>query len=432
MKSSIKKTPSRTAGLSSLKRKVDSRQSSKKKAKMAEQPTQEELHALSEEISLILNPLKTQLDSVINAFPHYQQEAWYKDLRTRQQLIPTLVIRSRDDLSDRAELEPFLREGAPFTQAVENSDYKLVKGKLDDLDACVKKAISQFQAAPPPSTYCLGAPYRRSQSNFRTVVRDGRAGTVPVALELLHISFRTFTYWSFLKPYPLPGSPTLSEDHRSIDEDAFIKVYQAANQLLFSMPQFYTSHDDRLDDFKKALLLIFPENDLYEWCHSVAADQGLSDGDPSKYKVDITYRYKSSHVPIIFVEVKLELGEGGNPFWQNHRLYQSYIQSNLKARNNGAPVFFVQLCGMTSLHKDFHISYFFSPSGTHLGVGGGFCDAQDNDQPPIVLQLGGYVNLQFDFVGRNLRETVNTLWALSEAVKQIPKYVFFMQLKSCP
>jgi hypothetical protein len=68
----------------------------------------------------------------------------------------------------------------------------------------------------------------------------------------------------------------------------------------------------------------------------------------------------------------------------------------------------------------------FLPPGTHLGIGGGFCDALND--PPVVLQLGGYVNLQYDYVGRNLREAVNTLWGLYQAIDQIPMYVFLMQV----
>ena len=70
----------------------------------------------------------------------------------------------------------------------------------------------------------------------------------------------------------------------------------------------------------------------------------------------------------------------------------------------------------------------FLSQGTHLGIGRGFCDAVDNNKPPIVLQLGGYVNLQYDYVGRNLREAVNTLWGLLEAINRIPLYVFLMQV----
>ena len=295
---------------------------------MAEGLTQEELLVLGEEFSHLLQPLKDQLEGVIKAFIQYQDEDWYRELETCQQLIPLLSgqIRSREDLSKCPELAPFSRRGSPFTLPEAErpgSQYKLIKAKFMDLDSCLKKILEQSQELPAPSTYCLGAPYRRFQLNPQMAVCDGHMGTAPVALELLHISFRTFTYWSFVNPYPLPSSPAHSQERRVINEDAFINVYQAANQLLFSMPQLYASHDDQLDDFKNALLLIFPKNDTYEWCQNMPADQGLSDGSSVKYKINITYRHKRTHVPLIFVEVKLELGEGGNPFWQNHRLYQS-------------------------------------------------------------------------------------------------------------
>jgi hypothetical protein len=326
MKTSKKKMPSvNKAGTSSgSKRKGQFGQKTKKKPR-TEEPTQEDLLILREEVSQLLQPLRDELDCVIKAFIQYKQEPWYKELETRQILISTLdtAVKSRDEFSTRPELRPFVRKGLPFALPEADradSDYQLVQVKLDDLDACRKKIIDQSQEPPAPSTYCLGAHYRRSQLNSRMVVRDGCVGTGPVALELLHISFRTFTYWSFLNPYPLPGSPNLSKETRPIDNDAFIKVYQAANQLLFSMPQLYTSHDDRLDDFKKALLLIFPENDVYKWCQNMPEDQCLPDarGPPVRYKIDIVYRHVRNRIPLIFVEVKLELGEGGNPFWQNH------------------------------------------------------------------------------------------------------------------
>jgi hypothetical protein len=322
---------------------------------MAEEFTQEESPALTGEISQILQPLLDQLDGVINSFPQYQNEAWHLSLVTRRALIPLLntQVKSRDELRTRPELGAFSRKGKPLSLAEaerDESDYDLVLVKLNDLEACLQKAINQSQEPPAPSTYCLGAPYRRSQSIPEMVVRDGRMGTAPVALELLHVAFRTFTYWSFLDPYPLPGSSSSSQERRQINKEAFINVYQAANELLLSMPQLYTSHDDRLDDFKKALLLIFPEDDDHEWSQNTPADQGHSN---VKYKVDITYRHKRNKVPLIFAEVKLELGEGGNPFWQNHRLYQSYTKAIPKSRHNGAPVFLVQLCGMTFLCNDF-------------------------------------------------------------------------------
>ncbi|KAF8868439.1 hypothetical protein CPB84DRAFT_1756235 [Gymnopilus junonius] len=70
------------------------------------------------------------------------------------------------------------------------------------------------------------------------------------------------------------------------------------------------------------------------------------------------------------------------------------------ARYNGMPVFFVQL------------------AGTHLSIGGGFCDAKN--KPPVILQFGGQTNLQQDFIGTNYIEGVKKLWALRQALQLIP------------
>jgi hypothetical protein len=358
MKTSIKNKP--TGSKTSFKRKGQPENVGHETTKRSRTEDDE----LLEEVSQLLEPVRFRLDVIIEAFPQYQHEKWYQALETRKVLISNLhlEVESRDGLSMRPELSSFSREGLPFTLPEadrDKSDYALVQVKLDDLEISFRKAIAQLQVhdAPAPSTYCLRSAYKDCQLDSHMAVRDGRTGTVPVALELLHISFRTFTYWSFLNPYPLPGSPAWKKEKRLIDEDkdAFIKVYQAANQLLFSMPHFYDTHDDRLFDFKKALQLIFPEDGDFEWSHSAPADQGLSNVS-NKYKIDIVYRNKETSIPLIFAEVKLELGEGGNPFWQNHRLYQSYTKSNPESRRNGAPVFLIQLCGMTFLYHDFHIS----------------------------------------------------------------------------
>jgi hypothetical protein len=343
---SIKKTRSKTP---SVKRKGEAEKFDRKskKSRMGEEPTSEELHALGEEITLLLHPVISQVDTIIKAFPKYKTEEWFETLQTLRQLIPTLIdkVKSREELSERPELRPIEREGKPF--GLPNVDRDLVEENLKDLEACFKKVINQCkeEELPAPSTYCLGSQYRRYQFDSRTAVRDGRVGTIPIALELLHSSFRIFTYWSFQNPYPLPGSPAYSQETRPIDEDVFINTYRAANELLLSMPQLYTSHDDRLHDFRTALLLIFPQNEEYEWLSNSPVGSSLG-------RVDLLYQYKNPKgppIPLIFVEIKLELGEGGNPFWQNHRLYQSYTKKNLQSRRNGAPVFFVQLCGMSSI-----------------------------------------------------------------------------------
>ena len=307
-----------------------------------------------EEASEILQKLISQLEDVIDLYRNkYPNDLWYRYLVEHRKLLFFLL---KDEelnliqLSLRKELGPLSRKGV--------SDETDVKVKLDDLDAALLKAIKKSRSLPAPSAYCMGGNYRYAQSHSQNAVRDGRTGTAPLALELLHGSFRIFTYWSFINPYPLPGSSI--KDQRSINKESFINVYQAANQLLLSMPRLYSSHDDCLFDFKKALLLAFPENDQYQWCHNAPPEQDLDiTRSKSGYKVDLVYRYRETRVPLIFVEVKLELGEGGNPFWQNHRLYQSYTKLNDISRHNGAPIFLVQLCGMTFLHYDFHFVKFY-------------------------------------------------------------------------
>jgi hypothetical protein len=54
-----------------------------------------------------------------------------------------------------------------------------------------------------------------------------------------------------------------------------------------------------------------------------------------------------------------------------------------------------------------------------MGVGGAICDSKN--APPVVLQLGGYINLQYDHCGRSYNDTLNTLWALHQAIRQIPR-----------
>jgi hypothetical protein len=353
-----KKTPSvKMVTSSGSKRKDQPEKTSEKNKKKMRMYGEEDEEGNNKEVSKLLQSLKEQFDGVIEVFSSFKEEKWHKNLVLRRDLIGLLLKDQlegidRTTLPSRAELKPLLLQ----IDSVEERQRDYVQQKFNDLNACLQNAIKQSEvvpAAPAPSTYCFSSHYKRAQSNSQLAVRDGRMGTAPLALELLHPSFRIFTYWSSINPYPLPGSPEI--DERKIDDKSFIKAYQAANVLLHSMPQFYSSHDDRLGDFHKALVLVFPENEEFEWCMNAPADQGLSSTNVS-YRVDIVYRFKKTKIPLIFVEVKLELGEGGNPFWQNHRLYQSYTDNNPKSRFNGAPVFFIQLCGMNFLQYDFNSS----------------------------------------------------------------------------
>jgi hypothetical protein len=296
-----------------------------------------------------LGRLQAEIEVTLKTFARYKADDWYQDLETRRHLLPSLssgnIPMTLKSLVQRAELKPF--KELPPNRLVD----ELLKGKMNDLEILRKEITVISVELPAPSTYCLGTSYRRVKMDpMMTTVRDGRhEPSFPVALELLHNSFRTFTYFSFVDPIPLPGSPTYSEEKRLKQEDkeTFIGVYQVANELLHSMPQLYDSHDDRLQAFFKNLQLIFPPDDTYEW--------SINATTPDRYRADAVYRNKHTRVPLIYVEVKTELGEGGNPFWQNHRVYQSYTENQENDCSNGAPVFLVQLCGMSLLNYAFCI-----------------------------------------------------------------------------
>lgn len=340
------------------KRKSKDGQTSRKKSKKEE----------PQNISQLLTNIHSHIVSALNNFSIFQAESWYKELVTRRDAISYLIDIGVESRRDRNFPELTL----PFTPPEDNN--QLIKVRLDDLRGLCDEAyhlsmVLKSHNLPAPSTYCLPSIYRRLQLDSETAVRDGRTGTMPVALELLHSSFRTFTYWAFSDPYPLPDSRTRSKEKRPIDNDAFITVYKVANMLLHTMPKFFMTHNSRLSSFMDCLRLIFPEDEDYEWVHDMVVDHDVPDN--SRFRVDIVYRGKKELIPLIFVEVKLELGEGGNPFWQNHRLYQTYTSRHLNARYNGAPIFFMQLCGMTFVYYDFHISQSLFQERI-LGLVGGF------------------------------------------------------------
>lgn len=315
----------------------------RKTSKVGEKSTKRSKTADEEDldVSNILRGLQAEINVTLATFTRYEADDWYQDLKARSQLLPSLasgnIPMTLKSLVQHEELKPF-KELPPHC-----SDDDLLKRKMKDLEILRKEITDISVELPAPSTYCLGASYRRVKMDpMMTTVRDGRQEpSFPVALELLHSSFRAFTYFSFVDPIPLPGSPAYSKEERLNLEDkkTFTNVYQAANRLLHSMPQLYDSHDDRLQDFLKALREIFPPDDTYEWSINTTTTT-------DRYRADAVYRNKLTGVPVIYVEVKTELGEGGNPFWQNHRVYQSYTENPKNDCSNGAPVFLVQLCGL--------------------------------------------------------------------------------------
>jgi len=230
-----------------------------------------------------------------------------------------------------------------------------------------------------------------------------------LSLELFHPVFRTFMTWAV-------HNSTSSED-LNYDEKTSIQVDRCVRTLQQTMPQIFSTHDAQQKAFLEAFLEAFPQSTMFEWCQNEPADLLNSPGNQTKHKINLVYRHKKTLVPLIFVEVKLEMGEGGDPFWQNNRLYQTYIELCPDVRKTGAPVFFVHLCGnMTFIQLLPHSDYF--SLGVHLGIGGAYCDAKRH--PPVFQQLGGYVNLQYDHTGRSFDEGFKTIRALQYAIKQIP------------
>jgi len=304
------------------------------------------------DVTQVLDPLLEEIFNILDAFSDdHKNILWYKNLKLRHSLlsIVTSNITTRRDLAGRQELKdsficPPIHELPPETQC----HYEALKTKFTDIEKHRNKAIAQALEPVAPSLYCLYRAYHVYQLDSRMAVRAGRPGPYPIPLELLHPAFRTYTYWSVVNPVAKPGC---SDETKFIDIDTRIQLEECIRMLQQSMPKLYSAHDERLRAFLDALKKIFPENREYEWCMNEPANVVDSDIQ-SRYKIDIVYRYKTTRIPLIFVEVKLEMGEGGDPFWQNNRLYQTYIKDP-RVLATGAPVFFVQLCGMTPTNYNY-------------------------------------------------------------------------------
>jgi hypothetical protein len=362
------------------------------------------------EAKKILNPLLNEIEAVLTNFEDgHQGSHWYKDLKLHFHLLGDIPnnIEFRKDLADRAELKlPF---GCPSQDDLADGtagNYPLLEVKFKDLERHREAIVRKGLEPVAPSAYCLRRAYISYQLDKRTAIRAGRPGPFSLPLELFHTAFRTYTGWALHK------SDSFQDDEHFIELDRCVRTLQD------TMPQFFATHDERQKAFLEALLEVFPQTDLYGWFQNEPADLLNPPYNRTKHKIDLVYLHKTTRIPLIFVEIKLEMGEGGDPFWQNNRLYQTFITSCPAVRKSGAPVFFLHISGMTFMHDNyFHFSHFFSP-GVHLGLGGAYCDAKD--EPPVVQQLGGYVNLQYDFTGRNFDEGYRMIRALRHAIKEIP------------
>lgn len=163
-----------------------------------------------------------------------------------------------------------------------------------------------------------------------TRIRNSRPleRTPPPPLELLHPAFSSFyqARESSRKPYRLPP-------------DLDVAIF-SAQMLLRRMPLLLDSHDERLHLFLDSLLPIFPQDGTYEW----VINESPQGGDRSK--VDLTYRLiDPEKFPAIYVEIKLELGTGGDPNIQAQEYYRRYLQSQSRPQSTGAPIFLISLSG---------------------------------------------------------------------------------------
>jgi hypothetical protein len=400
-KATLKATPKNSKAKASKPGKEDAKKT------MDEDEPEEGLY--QKEARNALMPLIDELQAILRAFEHSSEaSAWYRGLNTRFELISRVAnnIKVRKDLLDRIELQDAFVCPSSHELA-EDVSHALLVTKYKDLEAHRHAVVRHGLDPVAPSTYCLHKHYLAYQLDDRTAVRVGRPQPFPLPLELLHPAFRTYTAWAVHRS-------TSSDDP---DDDNVIQLDRCVRTLQQTMPKIFSNHDARQKAFLEALVEAFPEDPYYEWCPNEPADVLNSPGNQTKYKIDLVYRNRLTLVPLIFVEVKLEMGEGGDPFWQNNRLYQTYIELCPEALKNGAPVFFLHLCGNLTFIQLFPHSDCFSP-GVHLGIGGAFCDAKD--QPPIFQQLGGYVNLQYDYTGRSFDEGYYMIRALQHAIKLIP------------
>jgi hypothetical protein len=325
----------------------------KKTTKMDVDEVEDEEGLHQKEARIALNPLLEEAQVVLSAFEdRYKSSTWYMGLKTRFELLGKVPdnIKVRKDLLDRVELrDPFICPSLSELTEGSKTDHSLLLAKFNDLEKHRDAVVRHGLAPVAPSAYCLHKAYFSYQLDPRTAVRAGRPQPYPIPLELLHQAFRTYTAWAVQNPDP---------SEADLDDEKFIQLDRCVRTLQETMPQLFSTHDARQKAFLKALLEVFPETAHYEWCPNEPADLLNTPMNRTKHKIDLVYRHRKTHIPLIFVEVKLEMGEGGDPFWQNNRLYQTYIELCPNVRRTGAPVFFLHLSGNMTFIQLFHILTF--------------------------------------------------------------------------
>jgi hypothetical protein len=357
-----------TASFEMLKRKAsDSNEIQATSKRSKGEPVQDDKiadeYSTRQDIIKILDPLLNGIASVQRSFAIYAgQASWYAKLGERKDILETLcqTISNRVELINHAQLKDSFtlqREDKPNDE--DHAMGRILVDQFRALERLRKEVITESKNFPP-SIYCRTPIWQNCQEFPNLAIRAGRSSlpiTFPLPLALLHPAFRVF-----VSSMRYPPSLNFTSDAGT---KSLISIVQCVDKLLLSMPEIYWSHDKRLQAFKEALVIAFPENESYEWSTNCTTSLDPSNPTGAREKVDLVYRDRKTLVPFIFVEVKLEPGRGGDPFWQNGRIYQLYAQNNPTAGDNGAPVFFIQLSGTTFIRYGFYIAYVFFSRHPH-------------------------------------------------------------------
>jgi hypothetical protein len=346
-----------------------------------EEEEEESVKKKGDVLGRLLSPLLGHMNQFIHKYPILRDVSWLKGFQERKKNLEG----QQGNISKQAKLLklqdlslPFGRPqdaqpGQPGQPGVSNISGALVED-LEKLEKLREECIANSKRIPP-SQYCRTPIWQQCQGVAGLTIRSGRyrdlsSTSYPIGLELLHSCFRLFTSFMLHPPKHNPAEEPKCDKHYDSDEhydsddyyegddykDDRTKVIKCVDMLLLSMPQMFSDHRSRLREFLSALMLIFPDDKDYVWDIEVIVLQDPSN-NPSKGKdkVDIVYRNRTTSCPLIFVEIKLEPGAGGDPFWQNARCYQLYLQKHKNLCEDGAPIFLLQLSGMTFTHFNFYI-----------------------------------------------------------------------------
>ena len=166
--------------------------------------------------------------------------------------------------------------------------------------------------------------------------RLGRcANDPPAALILQSCAFYDL---AFLIQYQHQIEPLLLQKGYDDRGKSFLKIVKATANLQAEMIQCYEKHDDRQSALLYYLEQIFPSNHIFRW------EQKSRITKEGRSTIDLVYLRIKDRLPLIFVEVKIERGQGGDPFMQNVSMYGLSIAQkrfdNMREKTGGAAFFF--------------------------------------------------------------------------------------------